>query len=177
MPQTPDDKDDADQLLYVEHQGLMTTAADATRVPLCDQAHVDQTAEGWATLWQEEDMYIEPRSEVDASQSKQLLPGAILRAGESFPLSTGLGGDNISPCAFLRLSSEALEALAVLFMLFESLGTWADVLELVMLVLLPKSDGGRRPIGLFFTTVRPEYVTCARGRPPPRCLRSLVALA
>ena len=39
-------------------------------------------------------------------------------------------------------------------MLFESLGTWADVLELVMIVLLPKSDGGRRPIGLFFTTVR-----------------------
>jgi len=154
VPQPPDDKDDTDQLLYVEHQGLMTTAADATRVPLCDQAHIDQTAGGWATPWQEKDMYIEPKFEVDAPQFKQLLPWAILRACESSPLNTGLGGDNISPRAFLRLSSEALEALAVLFMLFESICTWEDVFELVMIVLLPKSDGGRRPIGLLFTTVR-----------------------
>ena len=85
-------------------------------------------------------MYIEPKFEVEASLFKQLLPWAILRACESFPLNTGLGGDNISPRAFLRLSAEAIEALAVLFMMFESLGTWADVLELVMIVLLPKSD-------------------------------------
>jgi len=154
VPQEPNDKDAADQLLYVEHRGLLTTTADAARVPLCDQAHVDGTGEEWATLWQEQDMYIEPKFEIEESQYRQLLPWGICRACESFPLNTGLGGDNMSPRAVLSLSAEAIEALAVLFMLFESLGTWTDVLEFVMIVLLPKSDGGRRPIGLFCTTVR-----------------------
>ena len=110
VPQEPNDKDAADQLLYVEHRGLLTTTADAARVPLCDQAHVDHTAESWATLWQEQDAYIEPQFEVEASLFKQLLPWASLRACESFPLNTGLEGDNISPRAFLRLSAEAIEA-------------------------------------------------------------------
>ena len=60
----------------------------------------------------------------------------------------------MSPRAFLRLSPSAIEALAILFMLFESMGSWAEAVRLVMIVLLPKMDGGKRPIGLFFSTVR-----------------------
>ena len=36
----------------------------------------------------------------------------------------------------------------------ELLGSWASVLRLVLIVLLPKPDGGRRPIGLFPSVVR-----------------------
>ena len=54
----------------------------------------------------------------------------------------------------MRFSEAALVALAFLFAQFERLGRWALVLELVLIVLLPKSDGGLRPIGLFPSVVR-----------------------
>ena len=75
-------------------------------------------------------------------------------AASSFPIGTGLGADNISPRAILRLSSEALAALVTLLVAFEALGHWAHALDLVLIVLLPKTDGGLRPIGLFPTIVR-----------------------
>ena len=42
----------------------------------------------------------------------------------------------------------------ILFMSFEQCGSWCEALDLVLIVLLPKSDGGRRPIGLFCTLIR-----------------------
>ena len=39
-------------------------------------------------------------------------------------------------------------------MAFERRGSWAEVLDLVLIVLLPKTDGGFRPIGLFPTIIR-----------------------
>jgi len=68
-------------------------------------------------------MYIEPSFDVTEEQFSQLLPWAITRACETFPLNTGLGSDNIPPRAFLRLSALAIKALAALFMLFESVGS------------------------------------------------------
>ena len=87
----PDDGND-DNNLYVEHNGLLTNAVDLTLSPLSDQAFVDQTANAWAELRQEEDMYIEPSFEVGNEQFSQLLPWAINRACETFPLNTVLGG-------------------------------------------------------------------------------------
>ena len=83
-----------------------------------------------------------------------LLPSAIRAASSSFPAGTGLGHDNISPRALARLSDSALIDLSALFAAFESLGGWCEVLNLVLIVLLPKSDGGFRPIGLFPTVIR-----------------------
>ena len=37
---------------------------------------------------------------------------------------------------------------------FENAGSWCQVLNLVLIVLLPKPDGGYRPIGLFPTIIR-----------------------
>ena len=39
-------------------------------------------------------------------------------------------------------------------MAFEKRGAWVDVLNLDLIVLLPKTDGGFRPIGLFPTIIR-----------------------
>ena len=53
-----------------------------------------------------------------------------------------------------RLLPQALVALAALFMAFEAQGGWCEILNLVLIVLLPKSAGGFRPIGLFPALIR-----------------------
>ena len=87
-------------------------------------------------------------------QLQPLLPHALRMAASSFPIGTGLGADNICPRAFLRLSDAALASFCMLLATFEALGHWADALNLVLIVLLPKTDGGFRPIGLFPTVIR-----------------------
>ena len=72
----------------------------------------------------------------------------------SFPIDTGLGADNISPRAIARLSDQAITSLIKILHLTEKEGRWPAELNLVMIVLLPKPDGGSRPIGLFPTLVR-----------------------
>ncbi len=78
----------------------------------------------------------------------------LRRAAKSFPIGTGLGGDNISPRAIDRRSDKAITMLARLYRLAEWLGTWPALMHLILIVLLPKPDGGRRPIGLFPTLIR-----------------------
>ena len=70
------------------------------------------------------------------------------------PVRTGLGCDNVSPQAFARLSNNTLVFLAALYTAFELFGDWAEIVRLLLIVLLPKSDGGLRPIGLFLTLIR-----------------------
>ena len=116
-------------------------------VPLSDQAAVEHEANLWALLWRETAEYTPPNFAIDDSMLKIMLPAAIRAAAKTFPANTGLGHDHISPRAFLRLSDEAIAALAKLFMAFEKMGTWAEVLDLVLIVLLPTSDGGFVPSG------------------------------
>jgi hypothetical protein len=151
----PDEADDGE--LELEHPGLacaqMVDGEDLA-MPLADQAAVDQEAESWAMLWQETKDYAQP-SWADLEEQLPLLSDwAIRTAAASFPAGTGLGCDNISPRALLRLSAGALHALAALFMAFERRGDWCEVFNLVLIVLLPKTDGGLRPIGLFPTVIR-----------------------
>ena len=74
---------------------------------------------------------------------------AVLTAAlASFPAATGLGWDNMHPRALLRLPTSALRAMLRLLILAELLGAWPRCIGLVIIVLLPKADGGRRPIGL-----------------------------
>ena len=41
-----------------------------------------------------------------------------------------------------------------MFVAFEKHGDWPETLDLVLIVLLPKGEGGYRPIGLFPTPIR-----------------------
>ncbi len=122
--------------------------------PLSDQAAVEEEATAWANLWQVKQPYDQPHFDCSQEHLAPIVPWAIATAAVSFPAGTGLGSDNISPKALARLSQSALAALAALFMAFEKLGEWCEVLDLVLIVLLPKADGGRRPIGLFPTLIR-----------------------
>ena len=123
-------------------------------IPLSDQAVVDKEAEEWAVLWEEANDYVHPEFGEHDQQATDLLPAAIRAAALSFAIHTGLGADNLAPRAIARLSENAIQALVLLFLAFEKLGEWCAILDLVLIVLLPKGDGGRRPIGLFPTLIR-----------------------
>ena len=60
----------------------------------------------------------------------------------------------MSPRAYSRLSAGLLDALAALLTAAESVGDWPSAVRLILIVLLPKPDGGRHPIGLFHSLVR-----------------------
>ena len=81
-------------------------------------------------------------------------PWIVRAACRSFPANTGLGVDAIQPRALLRLSDEAIRALCRLLMAIELYGSWPALVRMVLVILLPKPDGGRRPIGLLPTLVR-----------------------
>ena len=85
----------------------------------------------------------------------ELIPLAAM----TFLGDTGLGHDNIAPRALARLSYDAIKALADLFVAFEKYGEWADVLDLVLIVLLPKNEGGYLPIG-FVSDCHQSLVPC-----------------
>ena len=139
---------------------LLTTRAcwgdsTAVEVPLDAQQTADEAAAAWAKEWQ-----------VGACPPLPIWPavmGAVMpepcvdlarRACATFPAATGLGWDQLHPRALLRCSAAAFEALLRLMMLAELIGKWPASIGVLIIALIPKADGGRRPIGLFPTLVR-----------------------
>ena len=72
----------------------------------------------------------------------------------TFPCPVGLGWDKMHPRAVARCSDIVIEALITLLMLAEMRGYWFSYVGVILVVLIPKSDGGKRPIGLFPSIVR-----------------------
>eukprot|EP00973_Karenia_brevis_P096338 12431495-Karenia_brevis.AAC.1 len=115
---------------------------------------VESQAKEWAQLWREEAQYEAPSFSDDPRLLEALSPWAIRTAATSFPVGTGLGHDNIAPGEITRLSESALVALVALFAAFELIGNWCLTLDLVLIGLLPKGDGGFRAVGLYPTIIR-----------------------
>ena len=122
-------------------------------VPLNDQATVEEEANLWAKRWDEGKEY-EVSFPNDLPVPSELVAQELSWAASTFPAHTGVGQDNASPRAYNRLTFRALSALARLLLLFEAMENWPAVLSLVLVVLIPKSDGGKRPIGLFPSPIR-----------------------
>ena len=122
---------------------------------LNEQGEVEHVADQWAALWQEgRPPFIPPHGELDSGEPP--LTGEILAAAAmTFPINTGLGADNMAPRAFAALPQSRLQQLAELLNRCGKEGRWPRSCELVLIVLLPKTDGGKRPIGLFPSIVRP----------------------
>jgi hypothetical protein len=78
---------------------------------------------------------------------KMALPG-LKRALASFAADTGLGWDALHPRALLRLPDSLLMAFLRILFICECRGEWPSFVATVLIVLIPKSDGGRRPIVL-----------------------------
>ena len=83
-----------------------------------------------------------------------LLPRLLLpefkHALATFPADTGLGWDRIHPRALLRLPDSLLAPLLRILFVCECRGVWPAFVALVIIVLIPKSDCGLRPIGLLW---------------------------
>ena len=78
----------------------------------------------------------------------ELWSEAILEAAMTFPTDTGLGWDGVHPRCLKRASKELLAWLVLILKHAEATGKWQEAVGLVIIVLLPKPDGGFRPIGL-----------------------------
>ena len=72
----------------------------------------------------------------------------------TFSAGTGLGWDAVRPRAMLRLEDDILYLWMALLEQCERLGTWPKGVGLVVVVLLPRAEGGFRPIGLIPNTPR-----------------------
>jgi hypothetical protein len=131
--------------IELENAHFIGAASCSGRGPLSDQATVEQQANDWAEIWKEEASYCEPDfGDLSGEQLAPLWPWAIVEAVSTFPVGTGLGADNVAPRALRRLLAAAIKALIALFLAFEAAGSWTKALNLVLIVLLPKGEGGRR---------------------------------
>ena len=69
-------------------------------------------------------------------------------------MTLGLVWDKLHPKALARCSDVALLELVGILMMAERLGQWPSLVGWVLICLIPKADGGRRPIGLLPCVVR-----------------------
>ena len=102
----------------------------------------------WAVQWAVD----EKPDELDWPEHTEVLESISLKqlreALFTFPAGTGLGCDGIHPRALLRLSDEELQHWLAFFLKCERIGSWPKGVGVVIVVLLPKADGGFRPVGL-----------------------------
>ena len=124
--------------------------------PRNGQDEVNATADGWATEWG----IGTPQPQIDwdmfpvGDPLPNILCDSIRRAASTFPVKTGLGWDKFHPRAILSLPDGAILALIRIFILIELLGAWPASIGITLICLIPKTDGGRRPIGLLPSFIR-----------------------
>ena len=71
-----------------------------------------------------------------------------MRCAEEFATHTGRGCEDVHPRWFGWLSVPLLQLVADLIEALEFLGLWPQQIAQILVAQIPKSDGGRRPIGL-----------------------------
>ena len=99
------------------------------------QQAVEQEAEFWANLWKSSMEYKVQDIRPNANDRPKPITAAMIRSAcKTFPVTTGLGADTLQPRALLRLSDNAVEALANIMNAAESNGTWPEFSQLVMTV-------------------------------------------
>ena len=124
--------------------------------PLSSQAEVDAEANKWAAEWNvggKPPFMSWPDAE-GMGELQHMAVDMVRKAAYTFPITTGLGWDKLHPRALLRLPDSALEALVRIFLIVELLGDWPEAIGIILVVLIPKPDGGRRPIGLLPSLIR-----------------------
>ena len=118
-------------------------------VPLNIQESANFEAAKWSIEWDEQGSYPVMQWPSDLGPLPPPLQLDLFRRSlASFPVGTGLSWDGLHPRALNRLSDEMIWALIRILTLCEWFGRWPAALALIMVVLIPKDDGGLRPIGL-----------------------------
>ena len=124
--------------------------------PLGGLAEADNQAESWGAEWgigTDQPPVLWPNFDAE-SPLPSMVVQTIRSASDTFPAGTGLGWDKLHPRALGRLPDEALLALIRIFILAELMGAWPSLVGIVLVCLIPKTDGGRRPIGLLPSMIR-----------------------
>ena len=94
------------------------------------------------------------REEGIENHSEPLTAEDVLVAANSFKTSTAIGVDGFSPKALGWLSKPLRSAIASFYNTVERSGKWPVALSDVLMHLIPKPAGGRRPIAILATLVR-----------------------
>jgi len=117
----------------------------------------------WSKLWQATDAHQSPIPGpwTGAQLPPRLTAQQLRTAAKRFKPNTS-APDGMSPRQFESLTEPALSALAMLLQAFEYGGDFAPTLRSMWTALLPKPQGGHRPIGLF----RAIFRLWARARRP-----------
>ena len=91
-----------------------------------------------------------------------ILVDALLEAVNTFPKETGLGWDRLHPRTLNRLSHGLLLWICAVLHQAEITGKWPEAAELVLIALLPKSDGvqSHRIILILTETVDEDKKEC-----------------
>lgn len=113
------------------------------------QREVDEQRLAWGLQWDTG----QPRKEPDwpavvLKQIPEMTIDMLTAACTSFPCEAGLGWDTMHPRALTRLPRSLFAQVVLCLMAAEVTGEWPKLVGWVVSVLLPKTDGGRRPIGL-----------------------------
>jgi ribonuclease HI len=118
------------------------------------QGETDDYADFWGCEWAEGADVALPVWPADMPPMPLLKAADLRRAALTFPECTAMGADKLAPKAFARLSDMLLNALGLIFQVVEFIGAWPLLWQWLVVVLLDKEDGGKRPIGLFVGAVR-----------------------
>ena len=112
----------------------------------------------WAGQWNADDASTplaeqEWESELAAAADNEapydvLTPGELREVALSFPRRTGISLDGVHVRRLALLPDEALLALAVILLVVEQLGVLPSQVQRLLIFLIPKATGGRRPIML-----------------------------
>ncbi len=123
--------------------------------PLCAQLGVEAEADQWAGHWDAAPTPAAPKWPTDLGPlPAPIVTDHLLAAAVTFPEETGLGWDSAHPRALLRLPRFMIDRLVLILMAAELIGHWPRSIALVLIALLPKADGGLRPIGLMPMIIR-----------------------
>ena len=147
-----DGEDEVDMIEGLSIEELDTLRMDQAHssCPATAQQEVDDQAMGWHREWGAElDEVKAPSWPEDLGEQLPLIVlDEVSQAGDTFPRETGLGWDRLHPRAVGRISAQLVLLLVTIMLECEALGRWPRQVALVLIALLPKAEGGYRPIGL-----------------------------
>ena len=114
---------------------------------------VDIELKGWRDIWCREDVaaaapWRRRVSYVHETTIHRPSVGEFRGAASKFKVWTGMGTDALPPRVWGWLSDQLIEKVIDVLEAVEGIGRWPHQLEEALVHMIPKGDGGKRPIGL-----------------------------
>ena len=149
----------------VDELNQLRMEQDLAGTPATAQQEADDEAEAWGKHWGV-GTQMEPLQWPDdmGEGLPELIVEELLEASGTFPTETGLGWDQWHPRVTERLAYSTMLLLVAIILECERTGEWPTGVALVLIALLPKPDGGYRPIGLLLSR-RGSGCVPGEGRP------------